>query len=264
MEEDPLAIFNKHPRDERIRFQDEGHAYFIDGQTGEYTSVTTVIHDFFPVFDADEAILKMTKSRRWPNNPLFGKTPDEIKDIWARNGKDASDQGTRLHETIEDFFKFLARHGQVDFAPAYCVEYGYFLDFFRDHVQPRFVPYRTEMRIFHEEVKIAGSIDMIFQCIQDPTRYYIYDWKRSKEIKTSNGFGQKAYGPLSHLDDCNYETYSLQLNIYKRILQEKYDMNVVAMALVVFHPNQSTYQLVGVREMAAEVDDIWSIRKSNR
>ena len=42
-------------------------------------------------------------------------------------------------------------------------------------------PYRTEMMVFDEHVKIAGSIDMLFEN-KDKT-LSIYDWKRSKKIK---------------------------------------------------------------------------------
>jgi len=86
-----------HPRDKRLRFDEPSHTYFIDGKRGQLKSVTTWIHTFFPHFDADDAISKMRRGRKWnEDNPLFGKTNDEIKLIWKLNGEAASKQGKGL------------------------------------------------------------------------------------------------------------------------------------------------------------------------
>lgn len=49
----------------------------------------------------------------------------------------------------------------------------------------------------------------------------IVDYKSNKEIKFKPYKGQKMTGVLSHLDDCNYIHYSLQLNGYQYILEKK-------------------------------------------
>ena len=64
---------NGHPRDAHITFEEEGHAYTIDGST-DFTSVTTWIHSLFPHFDADKIIEKMMASPKWPNSKYFGMT----------------------------------------------------------------------------------------------------------------------------------------------------------------------------------------------
>ena len=45
----------------------------------------------------------------------------------------------------------------------------------------------------------------------------VADWKTNKSIYQS-GFGGTGYRALSHLDDCNYIHYCLQLNVYRRLL----------------------------------------------
>ena len=71
-----------------------------------------------------------------------------------------------------------------------------------------------------EEERLAGSIDFVAQAA-DGT-FLIIDWKWSKNLqsKFSNDF-QRMKSPLSHLDDCAGNHYSLQLNVYKYLL-EKY------------------------------------------
>jgi hypothetical protein len=245
-----LQELHGHPRDARITFKEEGHTYTIDGESGHYTSVTTLIHKFFPHFDADGVIAKITQSKR---SAYYGMDPQDIKDQWARATQDGSD----LHEQIELFFDQYAGLGEVVpemVAPS--VEFGFFLDYFRDHCLGKMRPYRSEWYVFDEDedVRVCGSIDMLFSDIADETnrRLFIVDWKRSKEIRTRNVF-EKGYGPCSHYDSCNHVQYSLQLNLYKYILEAKYDKVIVGMMLVILHPTNKTYKLFPVADMQADI-----------
>ena len=59
-------------------------------------------------------------------------------------------------------------------------EFDYFMNFEADH-ENKLIPYRTEWMVFHEELKLSGSIDMVFQ--NKKGELEIYDWKRSKAIE---------------------------------------------------------------------------------
>jgi hypothetical protein len=94
--------------------------------------------------------------------------------------------------------------------------------------------------------------------------YVIYDWKRSKGIEYESYGGKTAITPcISHLPDSNFWHYSLQLNVYRKILQDKYGLAITELALVVLHPdNQSkTYEVVKVPILDKEMDDLWAYRK---
>ena len=245
-----LQDLHGHPRDARITFKEEGHTYTIDGESGHYTSVTTLIHKFFPHFDADGVIAKITQSKR---SMYYNMDPQDIKDQWAK----ATQLGSDLHLQIEVFFDEYAGLGEiVPEIVAPSVEFGFFLDYFRDHCLGKMRPYRSEWYVFDEDedVRVCGSIDMLFSDIADETnrRLFIVDWKRSKEIRTRNVF-EKGYGPCSHYDNCNFVTYSLQLNLYKYILEAKYDKVIVGMMLVILHPTNKTYKLFPVADMQADI-----------
>ena len=54
----------------------------------------------------------------------------------------------------------------------------------------------------------------------------IYDWKRSKDIEMKTPFKKNSVlYELRHLQDVNGVHYSLQLNIYKKILERNYNKN---------------------------------------
>ena len=95
-----LAVVNKHPRDERITFDEATHKYTIDGSRYDI-SCTGFVHSFFGEFDADAIIKKMMASPNWkPGGVSYekynGMTPDGIKALWASSGAEASEAGTRM------------------------------------------------------------------------------------------------------------------------------------------------------------------------
>ena len=74
----------------------------------------------------------------------------------------------------------------------HSVEFGYFGSFYNSY--SHLIPYRTEMLVYYEELKLSGSIDMVFKC-EDGT-FEIYDWKRSKEIVKVSKFNKWMQHPL--------------------------------------------------------------------
>lgn len=236
-----LARLNPHERDEDITFQEEGHVYNIRGKT-DYTSCTTWVKSFFEKFNADAIIDKMMAKADWTSSKYFGMTKKEIKDMWFKNGDMAAGYGTEMHAVIEDYYNGISRECDKP-------EYAYFQNFLNDHAD--MTPFRTEMLVFDEDIHISGSIDMLFK--NDDGTLSIYDWKFAKELNMKSAFRKKALRPLQHLDDCNYTHYSLQLNIYRIILERKYGYKIRDMYLVFMHRDLSdNYVKVQVNEIDME------------
>ena len=231
-----------HERDKRITFDEGPHIYTIDGKS-DYTSVTTFIHSLFPKFNADKIIAGMMKSRKWSQSKYFGMTPDEIKKQWNENGKSASSAGTKLHYDIECFFNGNPNDND-------SIEYMFFREFWEKY-SSSLKPYRAEWMVFDEDVKLAGSIDMLFE--REDGDLEIYDWKRCKEIKKFNNFESGICDCVEHLPNSNFWHYSLQLNIYKEILERKYGKTVKGLYLVCLHPNKSGYERIKVPNLPQEV-----------
>lgn len=229
-----LAEKNAHPRDYKISFEEEGHKYTIEGMEESPTSVTTLIHHNFPTFDADLVITKMMRSRNWSTSKYFGKTKEQIKAEWEASGTAASSLGTLMHADIERFLN------EEPVLNPDTKEFSHFRLFWGEfqRTNPGFVPYRTEWLVYDEDYKRAGSIDCVLS--NAAGQLIILDWKRSKEIKMENNY-EKGLGPFTHLPNCNYWHYSLQLNIYRHILETKYNKQVVGMYIVVLHPDNTYY-----------------------
>jgi hypothetical protein len=121
-----------------------------------------------------------------------------------------------------------------------------------------FEPFRTEWLVFKDDIKLAGSIDMIYK--KPDGTLAIYDWKRAKEMKYDNAW-QSGKPPLNHLPDTNYWHYSIQLNIYRTILEEFYGATVSELALVVLHPDNSSFRVIKVNRMEDEVEAMFEDRR---
>jgi len=267
-----LSTQNAHSRDANIQFFEEGHRYVILTEPDvKYTSVTTWNHQHFPKFDADAIIDKMMNGSGWKKgHKYWGQTPEQIKALWDANKNAVSGAGTDLHYEIECF------NNNDDLAPGYTnkelyekymqengdilatkpIEWQYFINFIKD--TPDLKPYRTEWIIYNDSVKISGSIDMVYEN-QDGT-ISIYDWKRCKNITSSNNFNKFAIHPLiCHLPDTNFWHYSLQLNTYKVILEEKYGKKVRDLFLVRLHPDAEgkNYDLIKLPDLSFDVKDLF-------
>ena len=281
-----LATKNPHPRDTHIHFDEGPHTYTIQGINGvtadtKFTSVTTSVHQHFEHFNAKEVIAAMMRNQKKWNDPIanakyYGKTAEEIEEMWSKAGRDAAAKGTEMHYKIECFYND-ADTADVDTASDTPPELKYFKNFHNEHVageQATLRPYRTEWTVFHEEARIAGSIDMVYEVIQDSRRWgaeppadpplAIYDWKRCREIvKTNRGNKFATHPAIEHLPDTNYWHYALQLNIYKYILQTKYDKTVTDLYLIVLHPEAQNYQRIKLPDLQSEVAELFEERIRN-
>lgn len=249
-----LAQLNPHPRDEFITFEEGPHIYTVHGEKG-YTSVTTWNHHHFSDFNADAIIDKILVGRNWhdPTYKYYHMSREEIKSMWDKNRDQASGAGTNMHYDIECYWNKMP----VDNT---SIEFQWFLNFVRDF--PELKPYRTEWMVYYEELKLSGSIDMIFE--NPDGTLQIYDWKRCKEIVHESAFGKHALTPsISHLPDTNFWHYSLQLNTYKKILEEKYGKKITGLYLICIHPDNpyKRYERIEVPVLEKEMEILFEERK---
>lgn len=251
-----------HPRDAHITFDEGPHIYTVDGDSG-FTSVTTLNKAYFEGFEEDKTIERMARGMPWIKDEETGEerfprdtkyyrmTRKEIKDEWERVRVEASTAGTAMHKALED-------HYNGDDIELETPEWQYCKAFFEDYKHMK--PYRTEWMIWDKDLRIAGSIDMIFQDQRDGS-HWVCDWKRSKDLNKENRYNKFSHIPcISHVADTSYGHYSLQLNTYKAILEKHYGITIKGMFLVVFHPNNNSYEKHDVPDMSKEIQDLFEMR----
>ena len=262
-----------HPRDARIVFEPEGHKYFVDGVPVDI-SVTGLWVQYFPRFEAEETIersFNMWKTQvhsKYYNLLQYLELVEGLDDLaqkkaiaalWEANGANAAAKGTRMHVQIEAFLK-----GKETESEAVSPEMEQFHEW-RSEWAGDLSVYRTEWAIFDEAAKVAGMIDSVWK--DEKGRLIIVDWKRCKPNGKKGlspedpSYGRKGLVHCDTLPDNKYSHYSVQLNLYKRILERCYGLTVHAMYLAQFHPDLKKYHCVEVPALVEMADKILTGRK---
>ena len=247
-----LSFANNHKNDSHIQFKELGHVYTIRGRT-DFISITTIVKSLFEEFDAHLMITKILESDSMRNveYKYYGMTYRQIFDMWNITAKDASSKGTALHLYIENYYNGVCA---IQDTPELKQFHAFAADF--AHLRP----YRTEWMIYYEKYKLCGTIDMVFENTETGS-LEIYDWKRVREIKYTS-YQDKTSTVLPTIMDSNFWHYAVQLNMYRRMLQDQYDKPITALYLVVFHPEQKAYDRIEVPMMDKEMDQLlnWRLR----
>ena len=238
-----------------IVFSEATHTYADARNTtgsADYTSVTTLIEKFFPLFDEEAYIEKFMKES--------GKSREEV----VRKMLEPSERGTFMHQQIEYFLK--GKPHEEEFK-----EFRLFRKFHEEQIVRRGLTFHDAEKIVTlPQYGIAGTVDALFR--KPDGSFVMVDWKRSKNL-IIDGYPKK-YGPgrglsiLAHLDNSSYYHYELQQSFYKYILETEYGMKVSSMILCVLHPEYdryytiklSDYRVQEVREMIAALISL-SIRQ---
>jgi hypothetical protein len=216
--------------DAKIEFDAETHVYTINGDSS-YRSVTTVLSSWFRPFDPQAAIRSVRKSG---NPKYFGLSDSEILKQWEHKRNNAAQLGTQMHANIEAYLQGKPVHDNS----------REFLFFQRFMAENHFVHFGIELRLYYEPVKLVGTIDYV--TLNKDGTVDIYDWKRSGDL--NKGMGMCLHPALSHIPDTKYWRYTLQLNLYKFLL-EKNGHRVRNMYIACFHPENMMHQIYQVQNV---------------
>lgn len=217
-----------------IKFEDVGHKYSnLDKEnTIEWISVTKLIHQFVEPFDSKLVAEKCSAGK----NPKYkGKTAEEILEMWANENKRAIQLGSWYHEQREQDVlscNTITRDG---------IELPIISPIVEDGI--KLAPDQTitsgvypEHLVYLKSVGVCGQADRV-EVVGN--RIDIYDYKTNKEIKTEgfkywDGTKKMMLGPLRHLEDCEFNTYALQLSIYM-FMMLKHNYNLELGNLEIYH-----------------------------
>lgn len=239
-----------------VAFYDNEHKYInIKNPFIKYTSVTTLISEFYEEFDEDfmskykamqalapseEAFLalknktRMTQTKIWNDDYLnilnidYGEHKIEAAKLlaeWAATNKEACDIGTQIHLEKENEFYEEGRASSLvkkytglegDFS---CIKYDF--DLSREHaVLPEYlVYYSCPENVLH----IAGQVDLV---IKNGLEISIVDFKTNRKGIEQKAFYSRTKGhkkmsyPVNNLHDTTMNHYNLQLSIYAYLLKK--------------------------------------------
>jgi hypothetical protein len=234
---------------------DEGPHKYTDSNGNEYVSVTTLIGNYCPKFDAKYWAHKKAREQ--------GVSEKEILKQWDKIKNEACDRGTNTHNGIENAIKDVSKFKEaiqylqqvggrcitvadipnliptpldVDkFKEATENKYEEIYRVFQFYTERGYTIY-SEIGVFDPELLISGTIDIL---CDRPSDFVILDWKTNRGgLQFESGYykkdkttipnqltnewvrkNDKMLPPLNHLPECNGSHYSMQLSIYARLTE---------------------------------------------
>ena len=265
-----------------VIFEEEGHKYYSkDNPEQTFVSVTTLIHQYTQEFDhsfwsAYKALEKLLPKDKWAiekksllNTKKFDKVLLELHDIsendfnreqqaildtWDEENRKSCERGTKIHAELEN--SFYNKKKDIDISKYHiggkfeCKKDYYILDI-ENGVYPEYLISRVSE---DGKLRIAGQIDLL---VKKGNKITIGDWKTNKKIDIKSFFDSKSKTsakmkyPLNHLDDCNYNHYTLQLSTYAWMIQKlNPEFEIEDLVLVHFdhNDNMTVYHLPYLKE----------------
>ena len=243
-----LAKFNN------IKFHDKEHIYYLDGIKTK--SVTGILSEYKHPFDKEYWSQKKADER--------GITKEEILKEWKYKADFSCEKGSAFHEYAENFLtnklfpfpehKITKILGSVEnmltCKEAVMTLQKMFKEFY-DKSFGRLIPVRAEVVVGDAEWGVTGMIDQLFYN-EKSKKLEIWDWKTNKAIKDENKW-QQFKKPLSHLDVCELNTYSLQLSFYKLIVERNTELQLGDCYIVWFNENNDTYKIIKCYDFSDEI-----------
>ena len=197
--------------DKDLMLLEPDHKYKLASDPNfQFKSVTEAVSKYFEPFDAHAIAENLVAT--YPK--YIGMEVSELIKDWDA----ARDFGTKVHKEIELFIKDSVLPKEVQSFDA--------IEWLKKYQMKSEITIHTELRIYSKELNLAGSIDILAHDTQT-NKYEIIDWKTSKSIdKTSFDNKMGTHQITSHLMDCKFVHYSMQLSFYRYLLEEYYGLKI--------------------------------------
>lgn len=224
------------------------HVYIHRFTEQKYKSVTTVLSMLEPEFPAEDIALAISRQPDIDRKPEYrGMSQEDILTEWQRINDEANEYGTSVHELLERYL--LA--DRIYFPKS---------DFERETILKfqKIDPMRNgtiypETVLFSEKYSLAGTADIIEDC---DDYFNVWDFKTNKKVEYISQYGHWLNKPVSHLSDCQYNIYALQMSIYAYMFQMETKKKVGRMGLFYLNPQTSEFEVIPVPYMGLEAKKI--------
>lgn len=224
--------------------------------------VSEAVNLFFVDFDKEQYALR--KALR------TGKSVDEIVDEWNIAQERSKQKGLFLRSEIIRYFagaplrkkfnfRYVGKTASVDETVDVDKEMRLFV---QSVATSGLKPLRVGQLIADLDLRLAGRVAFIGKCGED---YEIVDWKRAAGITdargipvTVNPYGRKGINGYETHDDTPFWRYTLQLNLYRAILERNYHVKVQRITLFDVNPRKDTYTRIAIPLLGDELKSVLS------
>jgi len=198
-----------------IKFDDVPHTYTNTRTNHIYkTSASAIIENFVEPFDSKYWSEYKAKQR--------GVTADVILAEWKDISDEACRKGSDFHYMCECYYMGIPwkNEGQV------CDKLVNMFNEYVKKIEGKLIHVQSEVVMADDELDIAGMCDQLYWSTHR-NGLVLFDWKTNKKLELKSSYNNKMKGIFSYLDDCNYNHYSIQLAIYKFLIEKNTNLKIL-------------------------------------
>ena len=276
-----------------ITYLDSKHQYFCEGK--ELTSATRFLSSLKPEFKsifwstlkAYEFSNYVVKST-WNNFTTFRLyepgldygaefrevsiyddhshltvTPEEVRDQWSRDSIVGKTRGTYIHDYLDKLEQRVIDIPHIEIPEGLGV--GQAINYFNslkmaqelclDYVkwaQENLILIAAEFIVGDPKLGLAGRFDRLY-LNRETCQYEIWDFKTDKQIRYKSSFGKLH---LVDLPDCEFEKYSLQTSIYKKMIQDATGVELGQSRIVWFNLKENKWEVITCKDYVSLINTL--------
>ena len=182
-------------------------------------------------------------------------TPDDVRQQWNLDSTIGKTRGTYIHnylESLEDrktdipstvLIEGMTTAEAVNYVNSIKIAKDLCQDYLK-YAKENLVLIVSEFPVGDPKLGLAGTFDRLYYN-KATSQYEIWDFKTDKQIRYKSSFGKLK---LFDLPDCEYEKYSLQTSIYKKIIQDNTDIKLGTSRIVWFNLKENKYELIDCKD----------------
>ncbi len=220
----------------KIKFDEASHTYTHVDTGAPFISVTTLLGKYKQPFDRYGHSKRVAKRE--------GVSQELVLEMWEEEKNRACTRGTDIHKILEDYISC----GDVkDNYGWLCKSY----DMAAERSIDSFKNVLCENLLYDEEHLVAGMADLIYE---HKNEFTVGDFKTNKKFKFSSPYSERLKDPISHLHNCEFNVYGLQLSFYAYLYERMSGKR--CRKCVVFYLQDDRFLSYHVNYMKAEVEAI--------
>lgn len=215
-----------------ITYIDENHSYWFGDE--RLVSVTQYLSKYKQPFDTD----------RWSKHSAKkeGVSQQTIIERWDAKGKISLEKGTIVHNAAEMIIK--GQDIDITGLPNEVKAAKTFWDDLKRKYNATTL--KTEWIVGDTKAKVAGRIDALIQLEYNGKLVTsLLDWKTGT-IKLDNKY-DKMKSPFNGLEDCSLNHYSIQLSLYRLIIERNLNIKL-SHSILINLPESGSAKIIRSRD----------------
>lgn len=231
-----------------VIFDEPTHTYSVNGYVFP-RSMTTYIKQFHEVFDDKFHSARIAIKRNL--------TQQEVLDEWNAKSKESTDLiGTPFHKFME------CKYNGYNLPTEYYGEKYQIVKkqgelFFEKNIQ-RLIHVKSEVIVWSFDFDIVGTFDQLF-FNTDTYQFELWDWKTSETIDLLNKYRKFMYGEFSGFPDLNFYHYSLQLSLYKFLIETYTNIKISHCRIGHFSHLNPSYKIYTAHDFYPQIKKLFNL-----